>query len=89
MSYIFEGKISNQSPKYVNYMRALCRCEKCGKFLELPDEVNININNSVFNALSYVNSKSFIYETKSGTAVTYCSKYCRNKHNHRFTNDKR
>ena len=84
MSYNFDGKIANQSPKLLNYTSAKCLCEKCGKLLEAPKFLDILLGLKSFTVRTYVGTEHFIYETKSGTAVTYCSKYCRNKHNHRF-----
>lgn len=80
MSYSFDGKIANQRPKN------LTKCEKCRKETPYPDNGTFaqTLGPSIFEAFSYIGTSNFIYESKSGTAVVYCSEYCRNKHNHRF-----
>ncbi len=85
MSYSFDGKISNQAPKKFNYTTAKCHCAKCSKIIEIPHKQHVMIEDKAFLIQSYIGTKNFIYETKSGSAVTYCSQYCRDKHNHRFT----
>ena len=85
MSYSFDGKVANQAAKEVNYTTAKCHCSKCDKIIEAPKKKHVSIEDKVFLLQSYLGTENFIYETKSGSAVTYCSKYCRDKHNHRFT----
>lgn len=85
MSYNFDGKLVNQSPKIKNYTSAKSSCAKCSKLIDAPDISVLTVNNKTYTVRDYLNSEYFIYETKSGTAVVYCSRYCRNKHNHRFS----
>lgn len=85
MSYVFDGKVANQSPRYT--IGGQVRCEKCFKLLDPPeilalDTLEIEIS---WKTYSYIRQSSFIYESLHGKAVVYCSKYCRDKHNHRFT----
>lgn len=84
MSYNFDGKITNQCPKLLNYTSAKSICSKCGKLIEAPVASYIELNNKVYCVRSYLDTPHFIHETKSGTSVVYCSDYCRKKHNHRF-----
>lgn len=84
MSYNFDGKVSNQSPRFVNYTSAKCICAKCGKVIESPDSTELKIGESSYTVRSYLTTPYFIHETKMGTSVVYCSNYCRKKHNHRF-----
>lgn len=87
MSYNIDGKIANQLPnlKFTNSIYKVT-CAKCSKLLPAPQmgtlaEVG---GKSIFEIQSYIGTEYFIYESKSGKAVVYCSEYCRNKHNHRF-----
>jgi hypothetical protein len=84
MSYNIDGKLANQKPKFKNFTSAKCTCEKCSKILEAPKIINILVDKISYSVRSYIGESKYIYETKSGVAVTYCSKYCRDKHNHRF-----
>ena len=90
MSYNFDGKIVNQKPKRLklnpDYMIEQALCEKCSTLVTTPAKVHVVSlrGDVVFEAFSYAGTKPYIYETKSGNAVVYCSEYCRNKHNHRF-----
>jgi hypothetical protein len=92
---MFEGKIANQSPYYtLNSGNPRPKCIKCSKLIDKPLELKISTFESAeqrhtigykdFAAFHYIDKKFFIYETKGGNAVVYCSVYCRNKHNHRF-----
>ncbi len=84
MSYTLDGKVANQS---VNLrLSGKVSCGKCCKLVPAPDQVTVlsHVTNQTFVCSSYIGSSHFVYETKSGTAVVYCSEYCRNKHNHRF-----
>lgn len=85
MSYNFDGKIANQAPRFTNYTSAKCHCAKCNKIIDTPKVIDLKLEERLFTVRSYIGAKFYIYETKSGTAVTYCSQYCRDKHNHRFT----
>lgn len=82
MSYSFDGKIANQSPNF--RLTGRTSCAKCNSKLDLPEVFNLETKVDNYKVYSYLQTSSFIYETKSGTAVVYCSEYCRNKHNHRF-----
>lgn len=84
MSYTLDGKVANQTPEIK--LSGTTRCAKCCKTISSPERVEVvsNSTNQVFVCASYIGKEHFIYESKSGTAVVYCSEYCRNKHNHRF-----
>ncbi len=84
MSYSFDGKITNQCPKITNYASAKTQCEKCNKIIEAPLRGFVRLDNKDYLTFNYINTPHYIYETKAGIAITYCSKYCRNLHNHRF-----
>lgn len=84
MSYSFDGKIANQCPKIINYTTAKTRCEKCNKIIEAPFRNFTEFDNKVYLTFNYIGTSHYIYETKIGIAITYCSKYCRDRHNHRF-----
>jgi RNase P subunit RPR2 len=79
MSYNIDGKIANQFPKEP-------ACSKCHKMLVPPKSATLAelSGNKIFTICSYIDTFHFIYESKSGKAVVYCSDYCRRKHNHRF-----
>lgn len=79
---MIEGKIANQSPMYKNTGKSLC--SKCNKLMDYPDTKVLGSNKKVYLVRSYLDSPFYIYETRKGQAVVYCSKYCRDKHNHRF-----
>jgi hypothetical protein len=85
MSYVLDGKVANQSARTT--MGGKVRCEKCRKLLDPPDHLSLNgtYSKSAWTTYSYVQRSGFIYESLCGFAVVYCSEYCRNKHNHRFT----
>ena len=87
---VFEGKLSGQSPKFrFNSGDPKPTCECCVTLVEKPKR-----NGMIFVGrdgierktltYNYIGTKMFIYEAKSGKAVVYCSKECRDKHNHRF-----
>lgn len=84
MSYSFDGKVTNQCPRLLNYTSSKSTCAKCGKIIEAPKVSYIELNNKVYCIRNYLDSPHFIYETKIGISVVYCSDYCRKKHNHRF-----
>jgi hypothetical protein len=84
---MIEGKIANQAPnRRLNSGYPQPVCGKCQKLVENPSTATLaNITGtSIFTIYSYLETPNWIYESKSGSAVVYCSKYCRNKHNHRF-----
>ena len=84
MSYSIDGKIANQETHI--RLSGKIPCSKCNKLLPVPNKAVIksDATSQVFNCSSYIGTSYFIYESKSGTAVVYCSQYCRDKHNHRF-----
>lgn len=84
MSYNFDGKIANQCPFIINYTTPKTECSKCGKVIEAPHRSFIEINNRVYLTFNYLETTHYLYETKGGVAVAYCSDYCKRKHNHRF-----
>lgn len=84
MSYNFDGKIVNQCPKQVNLTSRKTVCEKCRKILNFPEEKSITFSENSYVTYNYLNTDHYIYETKIGRSVAYCSNYCKQKHNHRF-----
>lgn len=84
MSYNFDGKIVNQCPIIINYTTAKTKCGKCGKIIDAPVRDFVTIGVKAYLTFNYIQTSSYIYETKSGRSVAYCSDYCRKKHNHRF-----
>jgi hypothetical protein len=83
MSYNIDGKVANQ--ECVLRLSGKVPCGKCRKSLQMPEKVIIKTFTQELSCASYIGMPFYIYETKSGTAVVYCSEYCRNKHNHRFS----
>ena len=83
MSYNFEGKVVNQKYSLKIDGNILCGC--CRKQIENPTNGILVIWGNDYIAESYIHTPYYIYETKSGIAVVYCSDKCRRKHNHRFT----
>jgi len=81
MSYSIDGKVSNQCV-LTHFSKP--RCSKCNKTILAPSYTTMEANNRVFSISHYIGTAHFIYETKSGRSVLYCSDYCRKKHNHRF-----
>jgi phage FluMu protein Com len=83
---VLDGKISGQSPRYrYNSGYPLPTCAKCNKLVDKPTSLAIDMKCGRFQlTFHYVDKEHFIYEAKSGFAVVYCSKYCRDKHNHRY-----
>lgn len=84
MSYSFDGKVANQCPRTRNFASAKTFCEKCNKLIDFPKTEFIKLNLKTFCTYNYLDKEFFIYETKGHHSIAYCSKYCRNKHNHRF-----
>lgn len=82
MSYNMEGKIANQNTWVKLNGSALCG--KCRRCVNRPEFTELKIEEKTFTMYHYIGTKNFIYETKRGIAVVYCSDYCRKKHNHRF-----
>lgn len=81
MSYNLEGKIANQIPN-IKFDNSLS-CEKCKKIIDKPVTSALYVGKYKFNTYSYIGTDQYIYETKSGRSVVYCSKYCMKRHNHR------
>lgn len=88
---MIEGKIANQSPGQRMGRNQLC--DACRTMMPAPTKSEVvGPLNEVFNLYHYLVNpefknkmfECFIYESKSGVAVTYCSDRCRKKHNHRF-----
>lgn len=86
MSYNIDGKIANQAPRNrFNSGNPKPTCEKCCKLIDVPEAAVLKTKTDEhYFVFHYIRKDHFIYETKSGHAVVYCSEYCRNKHNHRF-----
>jgi hypothetical protein len=90
-----EGKITNQTPRFrFNSGDPKPTCSKCNTLIERPTTQTLFIKDNFnqkhnFAIYHYVKRPHFIYESKSGCAVVYCSEYCRNKHNHRFNSVKK
>jgi hypothetical protein len=84
MSYTLDGKIANQTPEIK--LSGVVTCAKCCTRFDPPEKVIITEKSlkQEFSCASYIGTEHYIYEAKRGIAVVYCSKYCRNKHNHRF-----
>ena len=93
---MIEGKLANLFPRRTMYGTVVCG--KCSTNFKAPVAISLmvpsgSIENGktlsmVVNVHSYIGSERFIYESKSGRAVCYCSEYCARKHNHRFTKRK-
>ena len=82
MSYIFEGKVANQSPR--RNMSGKSLCSKCSKLIPEPETNVVETKKGIFLIYNYIKQEYFIYESRSGHSVVYCSDYCMKKHNHRF-----
>lgn len=80
---MIEGKLSNQSTKQNMSGKALCG--KCSRMIPRPSVTYLSVDGSSYSIYSYLGTDRYLYESKSGQSIVYCSKYCRNKHNHRFT----
>ena len=82
-----EGKIANQMPKYHQGSgrgTVVNKCSCCNKEISSPHSKYYHDHPEHFSIWSYVGTDHFIYESSCGNAVTYCSKTCAKKHNHRF-----
>lgn len=83
----FDGKVANQPPR--QKLDGTVLCAKCGKILTRPHTQYASLRTPLpytgnFLVVHYLGKNEYIYETKLGYSVCYCSKHCRNKHNHRF-----
>lgn len=81
MSSRIDGKISNQSPR-TKIGKVLCA--KCSKIISHPDYATLSLasEGGAYFIRHYIGTPHFIFDTKSGKAVTYCSAYCKDKHRH-------
>jgi len=92
---MIEGKIANLFPRKV--LNGEVICGKCSKMFEAPIPASISLKDEKYktvenvsgyvgiNVFTYYLTPRFIYESKSGRSICYCSEYCARKHNHRFT----
>lgn len=82
---IFEGKVANRLKIKYYKNSGTTICGKCRTEIPWPEEIQVGSKKSgYFYCQSYLNTDHFVYETQGGDAICYCSKYCANKHNHRF-----
>lgn len=88
---MIEGKIANRF-RPTSGRFEFTSCGKCNKQLPAPKLSIVSDKMSepdhVLTCVNYIGTEHFVYETKGGKTIEYCSKYCRNKHNHRFTRNK-
>jgi len=80
-----EGKVSAQ-PIHMRFNSGNPQplCDNCRTLVEKPKKVGCNFKTRMQLLFSYFDTPYFIYESKSGYSVIYCSKECRDQHNHRF-----
>ena len=86
---MIDGKISNQLPRR---RMGGHTCANCCTLMPKPKITSIvGSGGANFGIYHYLENSDrdelkncYIYETKCGTAVTYCSDKCRKAHNHRF-----
>jgi len=83
MSCKLEGKVSNQ---YIRQnMSGKQVCAKCSTLVDKPEQARLFVSeHQEYYIFHYLEKEHYIYESKSGKSVVYCSDYCRRKHNHRF-----
>jgi hypothetical protein len=80
-----EGKLSGQPVKMrFNSGDPKPTCAACNVLLDRPEHTQIKLKERLQALFSYFDKEYFIFETKSGYSVVYCSKECRDQHNHRF-----
>ena len=76
-----EGKIANA-------YHVQPSCGKCEKELVGAEVIVVGNklmhSNMAWTCSSYLGTDHYIYETKNGRGVCYCSEWCAKKHNHRF-----
>lgn len=83
MSYNIDGKIVNQPVKKM--MDGRVRCARCNIVFKAPSKIVLSLTACTAIFINhYIGKEQYIYETKKGYAVMYCSDECRRKHNHRF-----
>lgn len=86
-----EYKIANQSPRMrFNSGDPKSTCAKCNTLVDKPLHTKIEAEDDLgkqhyFTVYNYFTKDHFIFDTKSGFSIVYCSEYCMKKHNHRFT----
>lgn len=83
MSYNIDGKVVNQPIR--KRMDGQVICSRCSLRFKAPSKVvmSLTAKTSIF-INHYIGEDYFVYETKKGHAVMYCSDDCRRKHNHRY-----
>jgi hypothetical protein len=79
---ILDGKIAGQH--YKGGVSGKVRCGKCYRLIDRPETDSIEYDGNVQIVRHYLSLPYFIYETKLGFSICYCSDKCRRKHNHRF-----
>lgn len=79
-----EGKVANRTAIKRQKLSNKTTCERCQKEIDVPTDVTTTANGVTLYLKSYVGTENFVYESRSGNAVCYCSAYCAKKHNHRF-----
>lgn len=88
-----DGRISNQFPKRAMRLDGsqtgpLCEC--CSKLIDFPQRTHVELKDKFGDNCHYIiygyhpETGFWIYPSSSGYSVVYCSRYCRDKHNHRF-----
>jgi hypothetical protein len=95
MENVFEGKISNQHPRH---KLGGIVCARCSALIDDPEVTVVkgmkehagDKHNPSFIAYSYLTNTTdkrdhYIYPTTKGSSVCYCSRWCRDLHNHRYT----
>lgn len=80
-----EGKIANRTMIKRPKTDGKTLCERCETLIDQPTDTTFSDNGTTLYLKSYIGTDKFVYESRSGNAICYCSKYCARKHNHRFT----
>jgi hypothetical protein len=81
---MIEGKLVNQYPS-LRFGGVIC--SHCKKILPSPIRLTLFTKSNLkgtYYLFSYIGTPYLIYESKKGTATTYCNIRCAKKHNHRF-----
>lgn len=86
---MIEGKVVNQLPrrKLDGHICGNCSCIVPSPKKDLIRGVDETSVHFIYHYLANPEDtlhRLFIYETKSGLAIVYCSDRCRRAHNHRF-----
>jgi len=89
-----EGRISNQHPQGTHRLNGEClnivTCERCRRLFPMPQMATFQIKDKFGDTCAYAlyvyhpEDDHWIYPSSCGYSVCYCSRYCRDKHNHRF-----